>query len=137
MKNLFISATTYLVLGLAAGVFYREFSKANNFPSGEYTQLSVLHTHLLSLGFLVMLVALLVDKAFDISSDSRFKPFFWIYNAGLVVTSSIMTIRGSLTVVGVSEELPALAGIAGIGHILLALGLGLFMVSLGSAIWKK
>lgn len=45
MKKLYYSAVIYTVLGLLAGLFYRELTKAQDF-TGD-TQLSVLHTHLL------------------------------------------------------------------------------------------
>ena len=51
MKALYWASIFYLVLGLGAGVFYREFTRANDFPEGEFTQLSVAHTHLLSARF--------------------------------------------------------------------------------------
>ena len=43
MKALYLASVFYLVLGLGAGVFYREFTRANDFPAGEFTQLSVAH----------------------------------------------------------------------------------------------
>ena len=54
MKSLYWASIFYLVLGLGAGVFYREFTRANDFPAGEFTQLSVAHTHLLALGFMTV-----------------------------------------------------------------------------------
>ena len=49
MKSLYRAAIFYLVMGLGAGVFYREFTRANDFPEGHFTQLGVAHTHLLAL----------------------------------------------------------------------------------------
>ena len=49
-------------LGIGAGVFYREFTRANDFPEGEFTQLSVAHTHLLALGFMMSLIFLVLEK---------------------------------------------------------------------------
>lgn len=48
MTALFRAAAAYLVLGRASGLYYREFTKANDFPAGEFTQLSATHTHLLA-----------------------------------------------------------------------------------------
>lgn len=137
MKKTFIASLVYLVLGLSAGIFYREFTKAQDFPSGEYTQLSVLHTHLLTLGFLVLLLTLVLIKAFGFEDDSRFKPFFWSYNLGVLVTSTIMAIRGVLTIVGDNGEYPAISGIAGLGHVLTAFGLGLLMLMVGTKVFAK
>lgn len=53
MKKIINTAMIYLALGLAAGVFYREFTKWNGF-TGK-TTLGVVHTHLLVLGMLFFL----------------------------------------------------------------------------------
>lgn len=137
LKKSFIASAIYLVLGLASGVFYREFTKLNGFEPGQYTQLSVVHTHLLTLGFLVFLIVLLLDNAFKISDDWRFKTFFWLYNAGLVLSTSIMVLRGVQTVLGAEMESGAIAGIAGLGHIMLSLALGLLLIILGIKIWSR
>lgn len=136
MRKSFIASSIYLFLGLLAGVFYREFTKAYNFPEGSPTQLSVLHTHLLTLGFLFFLIVLVLDKQFDLSSDKRFNTFMWAYNAGLVITVGLMTWHGILTVQGVTEVSKAIPGIAGLGHALLGLGLLFFMLTLGGKLRK-
>ena len=132
MRKLFIASFIYLVLGLAAGVFYREFTKFNNFEQGEFTQLSVVHTHILTLGFLAMLVFLALEKLFSISnSQGLFTTFFWLNNTGLVISTGMMVVHGSLTVLGTAEVSPAISGIAGLGHMILSAGLVIFMVALG------
>lgn len=136
MKQSFIAASAYLVLGLVSGIFYREFSKAHNFSDATYTQLSTVHTHLLTLGFIFFLVVVALDKVFSLSSDGLFQVFFWTYNAGLLATVALMTWHGCLTVVGASVP-PSVAGIAGLGHMIMAVGLALFMLILGLAIFKK
>ena len=45
MKKLFNLSFFYLILGLALGVFFREFTKFNNFTG--ITKLSSAHTHTL------------------------------------------------------------------------------------------
>ena len=45
VQKLYRAAVLYLVLGLGAGLFYREFTRANDFPEGQFTQLGVTHTH--------------------------------------------------------------------------------------------
>ena len=67
MKALYRAAIFYLAFGLIAGVFYREFTRANNFPEGEFTQLGVTHTHLLALGFMMFLIFLALEKVFTFS----------------------------------------------------------------------
>ena len=50
MKKLLNTAFTYTVIALVAGVGYREYTKMIDF-TGE-TNLSLLHTHLFTLGML-------------------------------------------------------------------------------------
>lgn len=136
MKKLYFAAFTYLILGLASGIFYREFTKHYEFPENSDSQLSAVHTHLLTLGFLVFLIVMVIEKAFNLSSDSRFKPFFWAYNAGLVVSTGTMVWHGMLTVMGQEVISPAISGIAGLGHSIMSIGLILFMIALGSKVFK-
>ncbi|WP_433675661.1 DUF2871 domain-containing protein [Microbacterium gorillae] len=134
MTKLLTAAFSYLILGLASGLFYREFTKANDFPEGGATQLGLAHTHLLTLGFIVLLIALVIEKVFGISrSPKLFGWFFWLYNAGVVLTSAMLIWHGSLTVLGLDAG-GMIAGIAGIGHILLTAGLIVFFVALRRAV---
>ena len=134
MQSLYRAAIFYLVMGLSAGVFYREFTRANDFPEGQFTQLGVAHTHLLALGFMMFLIFLVVDKVFAVSRNTKlFNSFFWFYNIGVVLTVGMLIWHGSLTVLG-EESTAMIAGIAGIGHILITIGLVLFVVALGRAL---
>lgn len=54
-----------------------------------------MHTHLLALGMLFFLVILALEKAFTLSDSRWFTPFFWIYNAGLVLTVTMLTVHGN------------------------------------------
>jgi len=128
MRKSYYAAHIYMIVGVVSGLFYREFTKAKNF-TGE-TQLSVMHTHLLALGMLGFLIVLALDKQFQLSGSKLFTNFFWFYNAGIAVTVGMMGVHGSLTVLGdhVPEVVPA---VAGIGHILLTVGLILLFVLLG------
>ncbi|MDO4791447.1 MAG: DUF2871 domain-containing protein [Buchananella hordeovulneris] len=131
------AAFIYLLLGAGGGVFYREFTKLNDFPLGEYTQLAYVHTHLLTLGFIVLLVAVALEKIFAFSRRAKlFNWFFWLYNAGLLVTTSMLVLHGSLTVLG-RESGPAISGIAGLGHIMLAAALIVFYVAVRKAALDK
>ncbi len=56
-KKYFNLATFYLILGLAMGVFYREFTKINGFEGK--TSLSIIHTHILTFGFIFFILVLL------------------------------------------------------------------------------
>ena len=115
-------------------MFYREFTRANNFPEGQFTQLSVTHTHLLALGFMMFLIFLALEKVFTFSRNKKlFNIFFWLYNAGLLTTVSMLILHGSMTVLG-KESGAAISGIAGLGHIMLTIALVIFVVLLGRAI---
>lgn len=129
MKKIFNAAFAYMILGVLAGLFYREFTKANDFPEGDFTQLGVVHTHLLTLGFIVLLIVLALDKVFGLSGTKLFSWFFWLYNSGIVLTAGMMVWHGSLTVLG-EESGAMIAGIAGLGHIALSVSLVLFFLAL-------
>ncbi len=137
MKKLFCAASVYLVLGLASGLFYREFTKAHDYTAADgFTQLSVVHTHLLTLGVIVLLIALALEKVFGLSRSPLFSWFFWLYNVGLVISSGTMVVNGVLHVLGESSS-AALAGISGSGHIILTAALILLFVALGKRVLGK
>ena len=122
-----------MLVGVLSGLFYREFTKANDFPSGEFTQLGLAHTHLLTLGFIVLLIVLVLEKQFTLSRSKLFGWFFWVYNAGVIVTSAMLIWHGSLTVLG-QEGNGMISGIAGLGHILLTAGMVLLFLCLRRAL---
>jgi hypothetical protein len=133
MRKLYLAATTYLIAGLGAGLFFREFTKANSFPEGSFTQLGLVHTHLLALGMLVMMILMALEKTMRLSDDRRFGWFFWTYNAGVALTAAMMVWHGVLTVLGQTSS-PAIAGIAGLGHIAVTVGLVLLFLILGRVV---
>ncbi|MGN8026190.1 DUF2871 domain-containing protein [Microbacterium sp. 22242] len=136
MKKLFYASFAYMILGVSSGLFYREFTKANDFTDATFTQLAVVHTHLLILGFLVLLVVLVLEKVFTISRSAKlFGWFFWLYNAGLILTAAMMIWHGMLTVLG-EESTSMIAGIAGLGHILITAGMIVFFIALGKAVFR-
>lgn len=134
MRRLYYAAFTYTILGLLGGLYYRELTKAQGFPEDGFTQLSVVHTHLFALGLLVMLVVLALEKSFGLSRSKLFDWFFWLYNAGIVLTVGMLFVHGTMTVMGTEEVSPAISGIAGLGHILLTIALVLFFLVLGKAV---
>lgn len=133
MKKIFNAAFAYMIIGVLSGLFYREFTKANDFTEGGFTQLSVVHTHLLTLGFIVLLIVLVLDKVFGLSGTKMFSWFFWTYNAGIILTAGMMVWHGMLTVLG-QESSAMIAGIAGLGHIALSVGMVLLFLTLRKAI---
>ena len=69
MKKYINYAFIYAILGLASGVFYREFTKFHDF-TGK-TALSVTHVHFLTLGTLFFLITAL----FVLNIDFYRNPF--------------------------------------------------------------
>ncbi|MGO3879705.1 MAG: DUF2871 domain-containing protein [Agrococcus casei] len=137
MKRLLNASFTYMLVGVVSGLFYREFTKANDFPAGEFTQLGLAHTHLLTLGFIVLLIVLALEKVFAISRSRKlFAWFFWLYNAGVVLTSGMLIWHGSLTVLG-KESSAMISGIAGLGHMLLTAGMIVLFVALRRAVTDR
>ncbi|MFB7758388.1 DUF2871 family protein, partial [Streptomyces sp. NPDC056121] len=70
MRKSYYAAHVYMIVGVVSGLFYREFTKAEDFD-GE-TQLALMHTHLLALGMIVFLVVLVLDKVFQLSGTKLF-----------------------------------------------------------------
>ena len=127
MKKLYYAALAYTILGLAGGLFYRTLTHANDFTG--FTQLAVVHTHFLVLGMVFFLGAMLFERAFKLSQSKLFNWFFWTYNVGLIWTGGFMTFNGINTVLGNTTS-AAVAGMSGIGHILLTIALILFFLCL-------
>ncbi|MET3564478.1 uncharacterized membrane protein (DUF373 family) [Enterococcus rotai] len=134
MKKLVRVSMSYMIFGLIAGIFYREFTKWNDFTGT--TQLSVLHTHALILGMFFFLIVLLLEKNFQLTKEKNYKKFYIIYNIGLGVTLLMMVIRGILQVLG-SPESAAISGIAGLGHIIITVGLAYFFQVLFKAVKEE
>ncbi len=131
MRKSYYAAHVYMIVGVLSGLFYREFTKAEDFHGD--TQLALMHTHLLALGMLVFLIVLALDKLFGLSGSKLFTAFFWFYNIGIAVSTAMMGVHGILTVLGrdedhIAEVVPLTAGL---GHILLTVGLVLLFILLG------
>lgn len=131
MKKILNTAHIYMIVGVISGLYYRELTKLNDF-TGD-TQLGVVHTHLLALGMLFFLIVLVLEKQFTMTEGKLFNWFFWVYNAGLALTVLMLTVHGTQTVLGATTS-AAISGIAGLGHILLTVGLVLFFINLGKRI---
>lgn len=123
--NILNISFVYLVMGLAGGVFYREFTKFNSFYNE--TSLGLVHVHSVALGFISILLLYSFMKNIDTTDlNKKFKKpiIFWV--VGLYFTIVTMVVRGISQIVG-DGYIPfpdaALSGIAGIGHIILGVGI--------------
>ncbi|NNC11066.1 DUF2871 domain-containing protein [Planctomonas sp. JC2975] len=131
--RLFVSAAVWTGVGLAGGLAFREVTKATGFDGS--TELAVVHTHALVLGTVVLLAALALDRLFHLGADRRMRWFLWIWNIGLAVTVGSLALKGTLQIlVPDAADSPAIAGIAGMGHILLTVAFVLFFLALGRGI---
>lgn len=126
MKKLFYSALFYMILGQLFGVFYREYTKMNDFTG--ITQLSTVHTHAFTLGMFFFLIVLALDKGFSLSSSKNFSKWVILYNAGLLGVLTTMTIRGIGQVNG--TEIASFNYIAGLSHTIFAVAVVWFFVML-------
>ncbi|WP_448852568.1 DUF2871 domain-containing protein [Corynebacterium sp. 335C] len=131
MRKIFIAAAVYLGLGLFAGVFYREFTRAAD-ALGSTTQLNTLHTHLLVLGVFFFLIVLCLERLFQLTAHTWFNGWFIFHNVALAWTIGMMAANGIVHVTGNADSWTAMwSGIAGIGHILLTVSFIMFFVMLG------
>ncbi len=135
MKKLLNLSLVYAAAGMAAGVFFREFTKFNDFTGS--TALGKVHTHLFMLGMFVFLIAALFQQRTELTKQRPFKIFMVIYNIGVPLTTVMMIIRGVFEVTGTELSKgasAAISGIAGIGHILAAGGIIHFIVAIKKSV---
>lgn len=128
-KHLNISLA-YAIAAMVGGIFYREFTKYNEFTG--ITALSKVHAHLFLLGMLVFLVVALYGAHNDLQKIKTFRVFLWTYNVGVSLTSVMLAVRGVAQVRGLALSTVAnasISGIAGIGHILTGIGIILLLLS--------
>ena len=131
-RKIFISAATYGILGLAAGFFGRTYTHSMGMEDSSH--LSVLHTHILALGFFFFLIALALEKLYTLSSQKKlFSAFFWAYSVGLAMTVVSMFTIGVIQANG-GEESKALVGISGLGHILITAGIIIYIATINKAL---
>ena len=122
-----------MILGLALGVFFREFTKLNDFSGA--TTLNVAHTHTLVLGFIFFLVIVILEKVFTISNIKYFNIWLITYNIGLLSLISTLVARGVLEIL--NKDFAGLPHIAGTSHAILGLSLIWFMIILKKSIFTN
>ena len=131
MKKSINFALFYAIAAMAGGVFYREFTKFNDFLG--ITVLGKVHTHLFLLGMVMFLIAALFQRNKDFTEYKTYKAFPVIYNAGVCLTAIMMLVRGIAQVSGMALSKGAdasISGVAGIGHVLIGTGIILFLITL-------
>jgi len=135
-RRLVAASAVSTAVGLASGLFYREFTK--HFEFDGRSQLNVAHTHWLVLGTMFGLIFALVEDRFLISQRTKvFTAFWWTWLVGLVLTGGMQIVKGSMQVAGTAgSDSPALAGVSGLGHMSLTAAFILFFLALWSALGK-
>ena len=128
----------YLILALAGGVFYREFSKFHGYTGR--TTLAYVHTHLLVLGmFLFLLTILFASQKPELLHNKLFQRFFVLHNIALPFMVIMMLVRGVLQVLEAQLTSAAnamISGFAGISHILMLISLVMLLLSLKKELLK-
>lgn len=129
MKKYLLTSCIFMGIGLALGVFFREFTKAFGYTG--VTSLGKLHLHALVLGMVFFLIAAFAEDKFNLKK-SRLEPWFFItYIVGLSIFLCMLLVRGIFQVTGAeltNGASSAISGVAGIGHMLIAVGLVLFFI---------
>ncbi|MGM9813943.1 MAG: DUF2871 family protein [Candidatus Enteromonas sp.] len=132
-KFYLIAAFAFLIAGLVAGVFYREFSKAFDMAH-VYTPLGLVHPHLLALGMGGMLLIGFMNAKLGVEGKLM-KGFVIAYIVGVAASFTMLLIRGTSNVMNAKTPdtfiLPEgmFAGISGIFHAALGVGLvGIFIL---------
>ncbi len=131
MKKYINIAFLYAIVAMVGGVFYREFTKFNDFTG--VTALGKVHTHFFLLGMVVFLLVALFSALGDLEKIKSFRLFARFYHPGLILMGIMLVVRGVAQVLGLelSSGLDAaISGVAGIGHILLGIGIVLLLNSL-------
>lgn len=139
MKRILNTAFFYLILGLISGVFYREFTKIYGYTN--YTRLSVLHTHLLTLGMMIFMIIFLIASIYNkLIETKKFTIFYFTYNISFLVMIITILIRGILEVQNINLNKSfnaAISGIAGLSHIGISVALMILFLELKKQVYNK
>lgn len=134
MKRYSNYAFIYAILALVFGVFYREYTRFNDFSG--FTSLSVIHTHYFMLGMFFFLVILLLEKNFHFT-NKLVNRLNITYQIGLNITIVGLLLRGLAQVNGneLSKAMDAaISGVSGLGHIVLGVSLIMILFQIKKAI---
>lgn len=138
MKKYLNYAFYYAILAMIAGVFYREFTKFIGFQG--VTALAKVHGHLFMLGMFMFLLIAVFVKLGPLDKQRHFKTFMCTYNSGVLIASIMLLVRGVTQVLYLNLSRSCdliISGLAGVGHILLAVGLLLLLTMLKKTFAEK
>lgn len=136
-KRLINTAFIYGILGLVAGAFFREYTKFLGFTG--VTRLAKVHPHLLVLGMFMFLTLAAFSLNIDFTMNKKFKSFYCIYNTGVIITAAMLFLRGIYEVKALSSKAfdASISGIAGVGHIVLTVGVVYLFLALKEEVKDK
>lgn len=123
-KRVFNLGFIFAIVGIFAGAFYREFTKFLGFTGP--TTMSLVHTHLISLGSFMFLILGLIFIVLDMEETKRLNNLITLYLIGVIGNAGVMFTRGMLEVLNIEITRGingSLSGVSGIAHILLTIGL--------------
>lgn len=129
-EDMLTTAMAALLFGLTAGVMYREFTKVFRFEGK--TALSLVHPHILLLGCVFGILLYFLWKEVSPEEYRKAGGSVLLWKAGLILTIAMMWIKGINQVVGGGASVAApqaFSGAAGLGHLLLGIGLVRLMLS--------
>lgn len=130
MKRYIDYSIVYAVLALVGGVFYREFTKINDYAA--WTTLSVVHTHYFILGMMFFLILGLVSKNVNLKINRAVV----FYNVGLNLAAIMLVVRGIVQVLDLNVVSAFISGVLGIGHTILGVSLILILLDIKKACIK-
>ena len=130
MKRYINYSIVYTVLALVGGVFYRVFTKLNDYIA--WTTFSVVHTHYFTLGMMFFQILGLVSMNINLKTNRA----VLFYNVGLNLTAIMLVVRGIVQVLDLNVVSAVISGIAGIGHIILGVSLILILLDIKKACIK-
>lgn len=129
----------YFVSAIAAGVFYREFTKFHGYTGR--TALGFVHGHLFAFGMLLfLLMALFCSREYGLLENKAFRHFYVLYNISLPFMVCTMLARGIIQVLNVEltkAGSASVSGIAGISHILMTISLFMLFAALKKTFSEK
>lgn len=124
MKRYINYSIVYTVLALVGGVFYRVFTKLNDYIA--WTTFSVVHTHYFILGMMFFLMLGVVSMNVNLKINRA----VLFYNIGLNLTAIMLVVRGIVQVLDLNVVSALISGVAGIGHIILGVSLILILLDI-------
>lgn len=130
MKRYINYSIVYTVLALVGGVFYREFTKINDYAA--WTTLSVVHTHYFILGMMFFLILALISM----NANLKINLAVLFYKIGINLTAIMLVVRGIVQVLDLNVVSAVISGVAGIGHIILGVSLILILLDIKKACIK-